>query len=149
MLLCKIYRTPAPQPAEPELPEVDRKRIRAVVDQAENGYLSPEQIHELLDAAGIARAKEGVADKEEEIVGLARQIGFPLVMKVVGPVHKIRCRWGNPQRKGRSDGTQRIPSDDADQRYACRHAGSAVVRGPKCLSGLNGKINSDIWCCAD
>ena len=86
--LCKIYRTPAPQPAEPELPEVDRKRIRAVVDQAENGYLSPEQIHELLDAAGIARAKEGVADKEEEIVGLARQIGFPLVMKVVGPVHK-------------------------------------------------------------
>ena len=84
----KIYRTPAPQPAEPELPEVDRKRIRAVVDQAENGYLSPEQIHELLDAAGIARAKEGVADKEEEIVGLARQIGFPLVMKVVGPVHK-------------------------------------------------------------
>ena len=86
--LCKIYRPPAPQPAEPELPEVDRKRIRAVVDQAENGYLSPEQIHELLDAAGIARAKEGVADKEEEIVGLARQIGFPLVMKVVGPVHK-------------------------------------------------------------
>ena len=86
--LCKIYRTPAPQPAEPALPEVDRKRIRAVVDQAENGYLSPEQIHELLDAAGIARAKEGVADKEEEIVGLARQIGFPLVMKVVGPVHK-------------------------------------------------------------
>ena len=86
--LCKIYRTPAPQPAEPELPEVDRKRIRAVVDRAENGYLSPEQIHELLDAAGIARAKEGVADEEEEIVGLARQIGFPLVMKVVGPVHK-------------------------------------------------------------
>ena len=42
----------------------------------------------MLDAAGIARAKEGVADKEEEIVGLARQIGFPLVMKVVGPVHK-------------------------------------------------------------
>ena len=70
------------------MPEVDRKRIRAVVDQAENGYLSPEQIHELLDAAGIARAKEGVADKEEEIVGLASQIGFPLVMKVVGPVHK-------------------------------------------------------------
>ena len=55
--LCKIYRTPAPQPAEPALPEVDRKRIRAVVDQAENGYLSPEQIHELLDAAGIARQR--------------------------------------------------------------------------------------------
>lgn len=86
--LCKIYRTPASQPAQPELPEVDDKRIRQVIDQAKNGYLSPAEIHELLDAAGISRAKEGVADQEEEIIALARQIGFPLVMKVVGPVHK-------------------------------------------------------------
>ena len=86
--LCKVFHTPAPQAAEPELPAVDVARIRAVVDQAENGYLAPEQIHELLDAAGIARAKEGVADTEEEIVALAHSIGFPLVMKVVGPVHK-------------------------------------------------------------
>ena len=86
--LCKVFHTPAPQAAEPELPVVDVARIRAVVDQAENGYLAPEQIHELLDAAGIARAKEGVADTEEEIVALAHSIGFPLVMKVVGPVHK-------------------------------------------------------------
>lgn len=86
--LCKIYRTPAPQPARPELPAVDVARIRAVVGRAGNGYLAPEQIHELLDAAGIARAKEGVADTEEECVALARSIGFPLVMKVVGPVHK-------------------------------------------------------------
>lgn len=86
--LCKIYQTPAPQPEVPALPEVDKARIRAVIDQAENGYLAPEQIHELLDAAGIARAKEGVANTEEEIVTLAKSIGFPLVMKVVGPVHK-------------------------------------------------------------
>ena len=37
---------------------------------------------------GLARAREGVADTEEEIVALAKSIGFPLVMKVVGPVHK-------------------------------------------------------------
>lgn len=46
------------------------------------------QIHELLDAAGIGRAKEGVADTEDRIVSLANEIGYPLVMKVVGPVHK-------------------------------------------------------------
>ncbi len=86
--LCKVFQTPAPQPAEPEMPAVDKARVRAVVDKAANGYLSPEEIHELLDAAGIARAKEGVADKEEEAVALARKVGFPLVMKVVGPVHK-------------------------------------------------------------
>ena len=86
--LCKIFHTPAPQPAAPELPVVDEARIRAVVDNAGKGYLAPGQIHELLDAAGIARAREGVADTEEEIVALAKSIGFPLVMKVVGPVHK-------------------------------------------------------------
>lgn len=86
--LCKVYRTPKPQPADPVLPPVDTARIRAVVDGAGNGYLGPEQIHELLDAAGIARAREGVAATEEEIVALAHEIGYPLVMKVVGPVHK-------------------------------------------------------------
>lgn len=86
--LCKIAKTPVPQPENPELPQVDKARIRAVIDRAGNGYLAPEQIHELLDAAGIACAKEGVADTEEEIVALAKSVGFPLVMKVVGPVHK-------------------------------------------------------------
>lgn len=86
--LCKISKTPAPQPETPVLPEIDVTRIRAVIDRAENGYLAPAEIHELLDAAGIARAREGVADTEEDIVALAHSIGFPLVMKVVGPVHK-------------------------------------------------------------
>lgn len=86
--LCKVYQTPAPQPEDFEWPDMDVKTIREVVDQAANGYLSPEEIHRLLDAAGVARAKEGVSDKEDEIVMLAKEIGFPLVMKVVGPVHK-------------------------------------------------------------
>lgn len=86
--LAKVYHTPKPEPADLQMPEIDNAKIRSVIDNADNGYLSPEQIHDLLDAAGIARAKEGVADKEEEIVALAKEIGFPLVMKVVGPVHK-------------------------------------------------------------
>lgn len=86
--LAKVYNAPKIQSGDVILPQVDTQKIRQVVDKAENGYLSPEEIHELLDAAGIARAKEGVTDKEEECVALAREIGFPLVMKVVGPVHK-------------------------------------------------------------
>ncbi|WP_321515453.1 acetate--CoA ligase family protein [Marinifilum fragile] len=86
--LAKVYNTPKPQPEAIAMPDVDVAGIRKIVDEADNGYLSPEQIHNLLDAAGIARAKEGVADTEEEIVALAKEIGFPLVMKVVGPVHK-------------------------------------------------------------
>ena len=86
--LSKVLHTPGPQPEKAQLPTVDVKKIRSVVDNAANGYLNPEQLHELLDAAGIARAREGVSDNEEELVGMARQLGFPLVMKVVGPVHK-------------------------------------------------------------
>ena len=86
--LAKVYHTPKPQPENIELPGMDVTGIRKIVDEAGNGYLSPEQIHKLLDAAGIERAKEGVADTEEGVIALAREIGFPLVMKVVGPVHK-------------------------------------------------------------
>jgi len=86
--LAKVYHTPSPQPEIPNMPKVDEKRVRNVIDNAENGYLSPEQIHELLDAAGIARAKEGISNNEDEIVAMANEMGYPLVMKVVGPVHK-------------------------------------------------------------
>lgn len=86
--LCKVYNTPAPQPEHFDMPDMDVKKVREVVDGAGNGYLSPEQIHTLLDAAGVARVKESVSDNEEEIVSVAKEIGFPLVMKVVGPVHK-------------------------------------------------------------
>lgn len=86
--LSKVWHTAAPQPEHPVLPEVNVQRIREIVEQAENGYLAPEQIHGLLDAAGIERAKEGVTSGEEECVKLAGEIGYPLVMKVVGPVHK-------------------------------------------------------------
>ena len=86
--LAKISNTPAPQPENAILPEMDKETIRKIIDQADNGYLSPEEIHQLLDAAGIQRAKESIALTQEACVASARAIGFPLVMKVVGPVHK-------------------------------------------------------------
>ncbi len=42
----------------------------------------------LLDAAGIARVEEHVVHSEDEALQKAGKLGFPLVMKVVGPVHK-------------------------------------------------------------
>jgi acetyltransferase len=86
--LTKVFNTPPPASAAPEMPAIDTARIRRVIDGADNGYLAPAQIHELLDAAGIARAREGVVDSEKACVAEAHKIGWPLVMKVVGPVHK-------------------------------------------------------------
>ncbi len=42
----------------------------------------------MLDAAGITRAGEAVAKTREEAAAAAAKLGFPLVMKVIGPVHK-------------------------------------------------------------
>lgn len=86
--LTKVWNTPPVAPEKPLLPAVDVQRIRRVVDAAPDGYLAPASIHELLDAAGISRAMEGVAQTEAACLDEARRIGWPLVMKVVGPVHK-------------------------------------------------------------
>jgi acetyltransferase len=86
--LSKVYNTPPPAPADIDTPAVDVARIRRVVDSATDGYLAPAQIHELLDAAAIPRAREAVATDLATCLDEAHKIGWPLVMKVVGPVHK-------------------------------------------------------------
>ncbi len=85
--LARVFNTP--KPAESfELPTIDIAKIRNVIDNAENGYLNPIKVQELLDAAGIPRAKEFETSSKSEAVSAANELGFPLVMKVIGPVHK-------------------------------------------------------------
>ncbi len=86
--LCKVFHTPKPQPETIEMPEIDVPRIRKVIDNADNGYISPEQITELLDAAGISHSNDRVVNTEDEAVVFCNEFGYPVVMKVVGPVHK-------------------------------------------------------------
>ncbi len=86
--LCKIINTPAPQSENIDLPKVDKKTIREVIDNSENGYLKPAEVFKLLDAAGIDRAFERVIDNLDDAICFAKEYGYPLVMKVVGPVHK-------------------------------------------------------------
>jgi acetyltransferase len=67
---------------------VDTAAIRNVIDNAQDGYLSPEKVQVLFDAAGIHRAGEAVVVTAIAAVEAANRLGFPVVMKVVGPVHK-------------------------------------------------------------
>jgi acetyltransferase len=86
--LTKVYNTPKPQSSSNVMPTVDHKKIRTIIESATNGYLEPDKIQELLDAAGISRADEAVVDNLSEALDKAKLLGFPLVMKVVGPLHK-------------------------------------------------------------
>jgi len=86
--LTRVINTPPPSEERIFLEGVNIPEIRRIIDQSPDGYQRPEVIHRLFENAGIPFVKEIVADTESGAVEAARQIGFPLVMKVVGPVHK-------------------------------------------------------------
>lgn len=86
--LTKVYHTPAPSEKSDYLKEVDVQAVRDIIDQTSDGFQPPEIIWKILDIAGITRAKERLVTSETEAIIAAKEIGFPLVMKVVGPVHK-------------------------------------------------------------
>lgn len=86
--LTKVMNTPKPAATEVFLEGINIEAIRQVINKLEDGYQAPEIIHQLFDAAGIPRVEEIVATSESEAVLAAMKIGFPLVMKVVGPIHK-------------------------------------------------------------
>ncbi|HRX12256.1 MAG TPA: acetate--CoA ligase family protein [Draconibacterium sp.] len=86
--LTKVKNTQFPSENKVVVKGIELKEIRKIIDNAQNGYQSPEIIHQLLDAAGIPRVNEIVAKTETEAVLASTKIGFPVVMKVVGPLHK-------------------------------------------------------------
>ncbi len=86
--LTKVMNTPKPSKNEIFVDGVDIYKIKKVIENASDGYQPPEVIHQLFDAAGIPRVTEIVVNNETDAVLGALKIGFPLVMKVVGPLHK-------------------------------------------------------------
>jgi len=86
--LAAVYHTPSPAQPDRPLPEVNTRAIRKIIEHAKPGYLSPGEIRALLNACGIPRAGEAVAGTDDEAKEAAEALGYPLVMKVVGPVHK-------------------------------------------------------------
>ncbi len=88
-MLTRIMNVPRPAANEIELFGVDVPRIRRIIDSIpEDGYIPPHQVQALLRSAGIPLVDEFVSPKKEEVLAFARRTGFPVVAKVVGPVHK-------------------------------------------------------------
>lgn len=86
--LCKIALTPKPADYKAYPFTIDKKAIRDIIDSQQDGYISPASVTALLDAAGIPRAGEAVVKSREDAMKASASLGFPVVMKVVGPVHK-------------------------------------------------------------
>ena len=86
--LCKVFNNGAPSTAEMVMDGVNVDDVRRIIEAQEDGYVSPEVVQELLDAAGVPRVKEFVSETVEGLMSAIGEVGYPVVMKVVGPVHK-------------------------------------------------------------
>lgn len=87
--LIRIMNVPQPAVKEIELFGVDIPHIRRIIDSIQdNGYIEPRLVQELLRSAGIPVVEEFVSADKEEVLAFARKCGFPVVAKVVGPIHK-------------------------------------------------------------
>ena len=87
--LTHVLRTPAPAPADIEIGDVDVPQIWKIVDSIhDEGFLPPQTVRQLLGCAKIPMVPEMVSTDKTQILAFAEEIGFPVVAKVVGPVHK-------------------------------------------------------------
>ncbi len=95
--LSQVMRTPQPASPELELYGVDVPKIREVIYRETNrlkfegvtsSYLAPDVVRELLGCAGIPLVPEMVSTAKDELTAFAQKVGFPVVAKVVGPIHK-------------------------------------------------------------
>ncbi|MBR2236164.1 MAG: acetate--CoA ligase family protein [Prevotella sp.] len=95
--LTQIMKTPAPAEQNVVINGVDVPKIRRIIDSLTpnasatgegSGYISPDKVHDLLSAAGIPTVPESVSADKDEVIAFADKVGYPVVAKVVGPVHK-------------------------------------------------------------
>jgi acyl-CoA synthetase (NDP forming) len=86
--LTKISNTPSPAEEMIFLENVNVPLVREIIEHASNGYLEPDIIQQLLNAVEIPVVKETVVSSKSKLMSVAKKTGYPLALKVVGPVHK-------------------------------------------------------------
>lgn len=86
--LSKVVTRTPPSVGKIEDIGVDIPRIRTIIDNAPNGYADGDTMNQLFDAAGIPRVKEIITNNRDEAINFASKIGYPVVAKCVGPLHK-------------------------------------------------------------
>lgn len=87
--LSRVLNTPKPASTDIQLYGVNVPEVRRIIDRLpENGYLNPDQVRLLLKAANVPLIEECTSDNKDVLLEFAAQVKYPVVAKVVGPVHK-------------------------------------------------------------
>jgi acetyltransferase len=86
--LSLVARQPPPAADDfDHLAGYDRQAIRLALENT-SGVLPPETVRRVLVAAGFAVPEQIEILREEHLADGCRRLGFPLAMKVIGPLHK-------------------------------------------------------------
>jgi acetyltransferase len=87
MALGKLHnRMPVYEP-EGALPGYDKGKIAAILEGVQ-GIVEPLKCLELLDAVGVKQPGYAVISEKEALLDAAKNLTYPLVAKIVGPLHK-------------------------------------------------------------
>lgn len=86
--LSKVSSWTPPSLGKIEDISIDIPRIRSIIDKTKDGYIDSETIKKLFDATGIPQVQEMVTADKQEALEFGNNIGYPLVAKCVGPIHK-------------------------------------------------------------
>lgn len=86
--LTEVHHTPLPTTAIIDFPLLEIQKIEDVIEESQNGFLSLEKASQVLKGAGIDIANEEFANSSDEAINCAKKLGYPVVMKVIGSLHK-------------------------------------------------------------
>lgn len=86
--LTEVYYTPSPLVAPEINIELDEKHIRKIIDEVNDGFMPLDKVKELLQTINIHVAPEYLVTTEAETIKAVKALGFPLAIKVIGPIHK-------------------------------------------------------------
>ncbi|MDZ7612416.1 MAG: CoA-binding protein [Flavobacteriaceae bacterium] len=86
--LSKVYRTKKDVTTNTFLPAINPVPIRSIIDRSENGYLSQENALQLLRLAGISVVESIETNNRADLIKLEGTLPYPVVQKVLGPLHK-------------------------------------------------------------
>ncbi|PWH85100.1 acetate--CoA ligase family protein [Brumimicrobium oceani] len=90
--LAHVYSMPKSDYFDVELPKMDIVSIRGIINASKNGFLNANDAADLMKAAGVPIAQQFTCKSSQELKTIQKSIQFPLVMKVVGPVHKTEVK---------------------------------------------------------
>lgn len=86
--LAKVKMATPPSIGQIENIKIDIPRVRKIIESCEDGYIDNSTIKMLFDAVGIPMSSELVTDQKNRAILFANEIGYPVVAKCVGPIHK-------------------------------------------------------------